>query len=134
MIPVIGFAAYSGTGKTTVMEKVIAELTARGLRVGTVKHDGHGFEIDRPGRDSFRHAQAGARTVVITSPGRTAVLEQRGDTLTGCLERIRDADVIREKLKIPANEEIMSVIAVGRRDGDPKAPSRKPLDEVAWFY
>ncbi len=52
MIPVIGFAAYSGTGKTTVMEKVIAELTARGLRVGTVKHDGHGFEIDHPGKDS----------------------------------------------------------------------------------
>ena len=59
-IPVIGFAAYSGTGKTTVLEKLIRELTARGLRVGTVKHDGHDFEIDHPGRDSYRHIQAGA--------------------------------------------------------------------------
>ena len=94
MIPVIGFAAYSGTGKTTVMEKVIAELTARGLRVGTVKHDGHGFEIDRPGRDSFRHAQAGAKTVVLTSPERTAEISRRAETLNDCLRRIRDVDVI----------------------------------------
>ncbi len=93
-IPVIGFAAWSGTGKTTLIEKVIAELTARGLRVATVKHDAHGFEIDQPGKDSRRHAEAGAETVVITSPGRTAEIRRRGETLAQCLARIADADVI----------------------------------------
>ena len=66
--PVIGFSAYSGTGKTTLMEQVIRLLTENGVRVAVIKHDVHGFEIDRPGKDSYRHAQAGAHTVVITSP------------------------------------------------------------------
>ena len=94
MIPVIGFAAYSGTGKTTVMEKVIAELSAKGYRVGAVKHDVHGFEMDHPGKDSYRHAQAGARTVVLTSPEMTAEISRRGEPLEACLQRIRDVDVI----------------------------------------
>ena len=53
--PVIGFSAYSGTGKTTVIEKLIRLLTERGVRVGVIKHDRHGFDIDRPGKDSYRH-------------------------------------------------------------------------------
>ena len=59
-IPVLGFAAWSGTGKTTVMERTIAALRRRGLRVAAVKHDGHDFEMDRPGKDSWRFAQAEA--------------------------------------------------------------------------
>ena len=94
MIPVIGFAAYSGTGKTTVLEKVIAALTAKGLRVGVVKHDVHGFSLDQPGKDSYRHARAGARTVVLTSPEASAELHQGGETLTACLRRFRDVDMI----------------------------------------
>ena len=93
-IPVIGFSAYSGTGKTTVMESVIRLLTARGVRVGVVKHDRHGFDIDRPGKDSFRHAAAGAQVVVITSPEKTAVMRQRGGDLADCLRRVDDVDLI----------------------------------------
>lgn len=93
-IPVIGFAAYSGVGKTTLMEGVIRALTARGLRVGVVKHDGHGFDLDQPGKDTYRHARAGAQTVVITSPAKTAVLTERGEDLAGCLRAIRGVDLI----------------------------------------
>lgn len=93
-IPVIGFAAYSGTGKTTVLEKLIRELTARGLRVGTVKHDGHDYEIDHPGKDSYRHTQAGAKTTVITSPEKTAVIIQQGETLEQCIAQFTHVDVI----------------------------------------
>ncbi len=94
MTPVIGFSAYSGTGKTTLMEQVIRLLTEQGVRVAVVKHDVHGVEIDHPGKDSYRHAQAGASTVVLASPDRTAVLESRSATLEECVERIRGADVI----------------------------------------
>ena len=93
-IPVIGFAAWSGTGKTTLMEQIERILTERGLRVGVIKHDGHGFDLDQPGKDSYRHAQAGVETVVITSPEKTAVLEQRGETLDECIQKIGHADVV----------------------------------------
>ena len=93
-IPIIGFAAYSGTGKTTLLEKVIRLLTERGVRVAVIKHDRHGFEMDRPGKDSYRHAQAGAETVVLCSPEKTAVLEKRGLSLAQCARRITGADVI----------------------------------------
>ncbi len=62
--PALAFIGYQNSGKTTLVEKVIAELTARGLRVGSLKHHGHhGFDIDVPGKDSWRHAQAGSRHV-----------------------------------------------------------------------
>ena len=92
--PVIGFSAFSGTGKTTVMENLIRLLTQRGVRVGIVKHDCHGFEMDHPGKDSYRHAQAGAAAVIITSPEKTAEVRQRGESLEDCLRRIGDVDLI----------------------------------------
>ena len=92
--PVIGFSAFSGTGKTTLMERVIGVLTEKGVRVAVIKHDGHSFEIDHPGKDSYRHTQAGAQTVVITSPDKTAIVEQTGCTLEQCLGKISGADVI----------------------------------------
>jgi len=66
--PVISIVGFSGAGKTTVMEKLIPQLTRLGLTVGTIKHDVHGFEMDRPGKDSWRHRQAGAVTTVLASP------------------------------------------------------------------
>ena len=66
--PVVSIVGYSGSGKTTLIEKLISALKQRGLRVGTIKHDVHGFEMDRPGKDSWRHKQAGASTTIITSP------------------------------------------------------------------
>ncbi len=66
--PIISVVGYSGAGKTTLMEKLIGELTRRGYRVGSIKHDVHGFEMDKPGKDSWRHKQAGAVTTLISSP------------------------------------------------------------------
>lgn len=66
--PIISVVGFSGAGKTTLMEKLIGELTHRGYRVGSIKHDVHGFEMDKPGKDSWRHKQAGACTTLISSP------------------------------------------------------------------
>ncbi|MCB1715020.1 MAG: molybdopterin-guanine dinucleotide biosynthesis protein B [Candidatus Competibacteraceae bacterium] len=74
--PLIGFAAFSGTGKTTLLCQIIPLLTARGLRLGLIKHSHHAFELDRPGKDSFVLRQAGAQQVVVASRRRSAVLRQ----------------------------------------------------------
>lgn len=73
-IPVIGFAAWSGTGKTTLLRRLIPWFTARGLRVGLIKASHHDFEIDHPGKDSYELRKAGASQVLIASPHRTALI------------------------------------------------------------
>lgn len=72
--PIVSVVGKSNVGKTTFLEKLIPELVRRGYRVGTVKHDVHGFELDQPGKDTWRHARAGSRAVVISGPGKVAVL------------------------------------------------------------
>lgn len=67
-VPVVGLAGYSGSGKTTFLEKLIAQLKGRGYRVGVIKHTDHPVEFDRPGKDTWRHARAGADVVVLASP------------------------------------------------------------------
>jgi molybdopterin-guanine dinucleotide biosynthesis protein B len=74
-IPIVSIVGESDTGKTTLIEKIIPVLTGRGYRVATIKHHAHGFEIDHEGKDSWRHKQAGARTTVLSSPRRVAVVE-----------------------------------------------------------
>lgn len=74
MKPIICISGISGSGKTTLVEKLIPELISRGYRVASVKHDAHRFEIDKEGKDSWRHKQAGARTVVLASPEKVAVI------------------------------------------------------------
>lgn len=76
MIPIVSVVGKSNAGKTTFLEKLIAELTRRGWRVGTIKHDAHRFDIDKPGKDSWRHAQAGSRAVAIASAEKVAVIRQ----------------------------------------------------------
>ena len=66
--PIVSIVGNSGSGKTTFIEKLIPELKRCGLKVGTIKHDVHGFEMDKPGKDSWRHKQAGASTTIISSP------------------------------------------------------------------
>jgi molybdopterin-guanine dinucleotide biosynthesis protein B/molybdopterin-guanine dinucleotide biosynthesis protein len=75
-VPAVCFVAPSGTGKTTLLEKVIAELSRRGYRVGAMKHGSHGFAIDHPGKDSHRLTAAGASTTVISSPEKLAVVKK----------------------------------------------------------
>ncbi len=73
---VVGFAGYSGSGKTTLVEQLIARLRARGLRVSVVKHAHHRFDIDHPGKDTFRHREAGAFEVAIASSRRLALMRE----------------------------------------------------------
>lgn len=93
-IPVIGFSAFSGTGKTTILEQLIPCLKQKGLRVGVVKHDAHDFTIDHPGKDTWRFSQAGADAVLISSPVKTALIEQRPRTFEENLASLRDVDLI----------------------------------------
>jgi molybdopterin-guanine dinucleotide biosynthesis protein B len=88
MIPIISIVGKSDSGKTTLIEKLVPELTRRGYRIATVKHDTHGFEVDREGKDSWRHKQAGAHTVVISSPDKVALIRDVEKDLT--LEEIRE--------------------------------------------
>jgi molybdopterin-guanine dinucleotide biosynthesis protein B len=70
----VAIVGKSDSGKTTLIEKLVPELVKLGMRVGTVKHDAHSFEIDHPGKDSWRHGQAGAEAYVIASPQRLAFI------------------------------------------------------------
>jgi molybdopterin-guanine dinucleotide biosynthesis protein MobB len=72
----VSFVAKSGTGKTTLLERVITELKRRGYRIGAIKHDAHRFDIDHPGKDSWRLTQAGADTMLISSPEKLAVIKK----------------------------------------------------------
>jgi molybdopterin-guanine dinucleotide biosynthesis protein MobB len=74
--PVVSIVAKSGTGKTTLLDKLIAEMKRRGYRVGAIKHDAHSFDIDREGKDSWRLTRAGADTMLITSPEKLAMVKQ----------------------------------------------------------
>jgi molybdopterin-guanine dinucleotide biosynthesis protein MobB len=76
----VSFVAKSGTGKTTLLEKVIAELKGRGYRVGVIKHDAHRFDIDHPGKDSYRLTAAGADTMLISSPEKLALVRKHAES------------------------------------------------------
>ncbi len=79
-VPVISFvAASSNSGKTTLIEKIVKLLKARGFRVAVVKHASAGFELDRPGKDSWRFQEAGADSVVLAGPGKMAVIRRIDD-------------------------------------------------------
>ena len=96
VIPIISVVGKSGVGKTTLLEKLIAELKRRGYRVATVKHDVHGFEIDQPGKDSWRLAQAGSDSVVIASPRKLALIKRldREMALNEIAVFLTDIDII----------------------------------------
>ena len=74
-IPVLSIVGRSKTGKTTFIEKLIPVLISKGINVATIKHHPHDFEIDIPGKDTYRHKKAGASTVVLSSPGKIAIIK-----------------------------------------------------------
>jgi molybdopterin-guanine dinucleotide biosynthesis protein B len=97
MIPILSIVGKSDSGKTTLIEKLVPELTRRGYRVATVKHDVHGFEVDREGKDSWRHKQAGAHTVIISSPKKIALIRdvEKDSTLDEIRRRwVQDVDLL----------------------------------------
>lgn len=100
-LPLIGFAAYSGTGKTTLLCKVIPLLTKKGIRVGVIKHAHHHFDIDHPKKDSYKLREAGASKIIVSSRHRTAIIIEKPDnqiepTLEVALQNvpINDLDLI----------------------------------------
>jgi len=85
---IFGLAGWSGSGKTTLLTGIIPELTARGLAVSTIKHAHHAFDIDRPGKDSWRHRQAGAREVMVASSRRWAIMHELRDAPEPSLDEL----------------------------------------------
>lgn len=75
-VPILGFAAFSGTGKTTLLTQLIPILGQQGLRIGLIKHSHHNFQIDQPGKDSFRLREAGASPVMLVSTHRRAIITE----------------------------------------------------------
>ena len=94
----IGVAGFKDTGKTTLVEKLVAELTTRGYRISTVKHAHHSFDVDHEGRDSFRHRKAGATEVAVVSKSRWALIhELRGEeepALADILAKLSPCDLV----------------------------------------
>lgn len=95
-LPTVSFIGRSGSGKTTLLEAVIALLVARGVRVGVVKHHAHDIKLDVPRKDSWRHAQAGAVTTVVSGPHQFALFQRvdRERTLSELVALMRDVDVV----------------------------------------
>jgi molybdopterin-guanine dinucleotide biosynthesis protein B len=95
---ILGFAGYSGSGKTTLIEKVVPILVEAGLRVSLVKHAHHVFDVDQPGKDSYRHRQAGCTEVLVSSGRRWALMrELRGEpeaTLEELLGHLSPCDLV----------------------------------------
>jgi molybdopterin-guanine dinucleotide biosynthesis adapter protein len=95
---IFGLAGWSGSGKTTLLTAIIPQLVARGLVVSTIKHAHHEFDIDRPGKDSWRHRQAGASEVMVASTRRWAIMhELRGTpepTLDELVARMSPVDLL----------------------------------------
>ena len=87
-VPIVSFVGRSNSGKTTLIERVIPELVRAGYRVATVKHAGHGFDLDTEGKDSWRHKRAGASSVIVMSRGSLAMFADVPEEMK--LEEIRD--------------------------------------------
>lgn len=93
-IPVYSFTAFSGTGKTTFIEKLIPELKRRGLRVGALKHDAHDFDIDHEGKDTWRMTRAGADITAIASGTKAALMINRPVSAERLIELMDEVDII----------------------------------------
>ncbi|MEN8245888.1 MAG: molybdopterin-guanine dinucleotide biosynthesis protein B [Thermodesulfobacteriota bacterium] len=95
MTQIIAVVGKSKSGKTTLIEKLIPELKKRGYRIGSVKHAHHGFEIDKKGKDSYRHRAAGADVVVVASPDEIAVVKKvKTDSLDNLETFFSDMDLV----------------------------------------
>jgi molybdopterin-guanine dinucleotide biosynthesis protein B len=90
MTQIISVVGRSQSGKTTLIEKLIPELKKRGYRIGTIKHAHHGFDIDKSGKDSWRHWDAGADTVMVASPGKVAMIKNDDCEALDCLKNYFD--------------------------------------------
>jgi len=126
---VFGVVGWKNSGKTTLIERLVAEFVRRGWRVSTVKHAHHAADIDRSGTDSFRHRAAGAREVALVGGERFAIMREQGDVpLAEVLARLAPADlVLIEGFK----RERHPKIEIRASDGQPLAASDPTIVAIA---
>ncbi len=123
MTKVFGIAGWKNSGKTTMVERLVAEFVRRGRTVATVKHAHHGFEIDREGTDSYRHRQAGAAQVAVVSSRRVAIMRELRDepepALADILAQLGPCDLV---LVEGFKREPVAKIELRRREARDTAP------------
>ena len=130
-IPYVSFSAKSGTGKTTYLEKLVACLKEKGLRIALIKHDAHGFELDQPGKDSYRLREAGVDTMILSGPDQTVQISRHtaGEpSLKQLLSSIQGVDLILiEGYKFGAQPKIQLL-----RKGYSETPVGNPENTIAY--
>lgn len=121
---IIGLAGWSGAGKTTLLKRLLPHLIGRGLRVSTIKHAHHAFDVDKPGKDSWEHRQAGAAQVVVASAQRWALMtELRGapePALPDLLARLDPVDLV--------------IVEGFKRDPHPKIEVHRAANGKPWLH
>ncbi len=117
-VPLLGFAACSGTGKTTLLKALIPLLKARGLKVGAIKHSHHRFEIDKPGKDSFELRAAGANPVMLSSSWRRAIIEE--------LEEEREPHLAEELTHLDLTGRHLILVEGFKQENFPKMELHRP--------
>lgn len=116
--PILGFAAFSGTGKTTLITKLLPLLISKGVKTGLVKHSHHDFDIDQPGKDSYRLRKAGASPVMLVSKYRRTIITER---------EIMDEPILATELTYLDQSEIDLVIVEGfKHETMPKIELHRP--------
>lgn len=121
---IIGLAGWSGAGKTTLLTRLIPHLIGQGVRVSTIKHAHHRFDVDVPGKDSWQHRQAGAAQVLVSSAHRWALMtEHRGapePELGFLLRQLSPVDLV--------------IVEGFKRDGHPKIEVHRAANEKPWLH
>lgn len=155
MTSIIQIVGYKNAGKTTLAEFLVKALTEAGCQVGTIKHDGHRFDIDHEGTDTWRHRQAGASMTAITSRDRTVIMEEKSSELDDIVHRMlamdaivvegfKEADypkvvILRSAEDIELVHRLRNVIAVVSWEPEltfaiPTFPIQQPDQLVAWLW
>ncbi len=132
---ILGITGWKNSGKTTLTERLVANLVARGYRISTVKHAHHAFDIDQEGRDSWRHRKAGAREVAIVSSKRWAIIheleEEQEPPLAEVLAKLGPCDlVLVEGYKREGHPKI-EVRRLGAKDDAPLSPGDPAIIAIA---
>jgi molybdopterin-guanine dinucleotide biosynthesis protein B len=123
-VRLIGLAGWSGAGKTTLMTRLIPEMTRRGIGVSTLKHAHHAFDVDRPGKDSYEHRSAGARQVLVASANRWALMtELRGAPEPQLGDLLRQLDPVD-----------LIVVEGFKRDAHPKIEVHRAENAKPWLH
>ena len=125
-LPVLGIVAWSGTGKTTLLERLIPELKNSGMRVAAIKHSHHDFEIDKQGKDSDRLRKAGAGQIILTSKYRTAlIIEEDGET---------EPDLYRQLSRLETEKLDLVLVEGFRHEAIPKIEVYRPALNKPLLY